>query len=190
MLSKERNKIQDGPWELVKVEDFAIVRDFSCDDKDLDDYIHNDAEAHKKELLAETYILQDASIKNPFPVAFVSLCNDAIQLSEETKKGLLSRKKQYRYHPAVKIARLGVQKDLQNQDIGTYLINMVKQLFLINNRTGCRFITVDAYNDPRVIRFYEKNGFNFLSEKDRNKDTRIMFFDLKRLIGIPQASTP
>jgi ribosomal protein S18 acetylase RimI-like enzyme len=141
MLSKERNKIQDGPWELGKLEDFIIVKSFSCNDKDLDEYIQNDAEAHKKELLAETYILQDITIKNPFPVAFVSLCNDAIQLSKETKKHLLPNKKHYLTHPAVKIARLGVHKDFQNQTIGTYLLNMIKQLFLINNRTGCRFIT-------------------------------------------------
>ena len=58
---------------------------------------------------------------------------------------------------------------------------MAKKFFLEDNRTGCRFMTVDAYNNDRVIKFYKKNGFQFLSNKDTNKKTRIMYFDLKRL---------
>jgi len=54
-------------------------------------------------------------------------------------------------------------------------------MFLRDNRTGCRFMTVDAYNNPQVINFYQKNGFAFLSEADQKKETRSMYFDLKRL---------
>ena len=30
------------------------------------------------------------------------------------------------------------------------------------NKTGCRFIVVDAYNKENVLHFYGKNGFKFL----------------------------
>ena len=39
-------------------------------------------------------------------------------------------------------------------------------------------MTVDAYNKPRVLRFYEKNSFQFLTEKDKARQTRSMWFDL------------
>jgi hypothetical protein len=55
----------------------------------------------------------------------------------------------------------------------------LKDLFVTNNRTGCRFITVDAYKDS--LKFYEKNGFKYLTTTDINADTRLMFFDLKQL---------
>ncbi len=55
-------------------------------------------------------------------------------------------------------------------------------MFLKDNRTGCRFITIDAYNNERTLRFYEKNDFTFFSDKDKNKKTRSMYFDLKRYI--------
>lgn len=42
--------------------------------------------------------------------------------------------------------------------------------------SGCRFLTVDAYK--AAIPFYEKCGFNFLSEKDEEDETRAMYFDL------------
>jgi hypothetical protein len=39
---------------------------------------------------------------------------------------------------------------------------------------------VDAYNKPEILNFYgEKNGFTFLSDKDAEKRTRTMKYDLK-----------
>lgn len=115
-------------------------------------------------------------------MALISLCNDAVR-----KEKIISwldfsgTKKEYPFYPAVKVARLGVRKDLKGNDLGTHLMNMIKELFLTNNRTGCRLITVDSYNRPDVIKFYIKNDFQFFSEKDRNREQRAMFYDLKRL---------
>jgi GNAT superfamily N-acetyltransferase len=192
MLSKKRNEVVHGDWIFEKLDDFKIVNDFDCGDDDLNDFIKNDAEAHKKELLAETYIIK-ATVAATRPVAFISLCNDAIHLSFE-KRDMLPNKKRYPSLPAVKIARLGVGLELQGLDVGTYLINLIKRLFLNNNRTGCRFITVDAYNKPRVLKFYQKNDFQFLHDKDQNKQSRIMYFDLKRfnaesISNLPEATS-
>lgn len=34
----------------------------------------------------------------------------------------------------------------------------------------------------RRLRFYQKCGFDFISEKDRNDVTRLMYYDLKRFL--------
>jgi hypothetical protein len=58
------------------------------------------------------------------------------------------------------------------------------------NKTGCRFIVVDAYNSEEPISYYKNCGFEFLfSTEDQEKQyynhsskyglaTRLMFFDL------------
>jgi hypothetical protein len=51
--------------------------------------------------------------------------------------------------------------------------------FIENYKTGCRFITVDAYS--KSLGFYLKNGFIFMTSKDEDKDTRLMYFDLSSL---------
>ena len=51
--------------------------------------------------------------------------------------------------------------------------------FVCNNKTGCRFITVDAYNNPDTIDFYQRNEFDFLTPSDEQEDTRQMYYDLK-----------
>jgi hypothetical protein len=40
---------------------------------------------------------------------------------------------------------------------------------------------VDAYNTPRVLEFYRRADFDFIGDKDKDRPTRIMFYDLKRL---------
>jgi len=115
------------------------------------------------------------------PLSFISLLNDSIQLTKNSqKRPLPNNLRKYPQFPAVKIGRLGVQKVLQGHSLGTFLINLVKQIFTTNNRTGCRFITVDVYNNPLTIKFYKKNDFDFLHELDEKDKTRIMYYDLKR----------
>lgn len=53
---------------------------------------------------------------------------------------------------------------LQCLHIGTNLINIVKKIFVTENRTGGRFITVDAYNTQHVLDFYIRNDFDFFAE--------------------------
>lgn len=81
--------------------------------------------------------------------------------------------------PAVKVGRLATSHDFKNKGIGTALLDFIKVWFTHGNKTGCRFIVVDAYNKPSVIRFYEKNGFQFLVADEEDQETRLMYFDLK-----------
>jgi len=68
----------------------------------------------------------------------------------------------------------------QRKGVGTELLSFIKFWFITNNKTGCRFILVDAYAEEEnsAIRFYEKNGFKFLSNEDKGDKTRLMYFDL------------
>ena len=187
---ESRNSCRDGNWRLSKLEDFNHLGSFDCDDKDLNDFFRNDALAHKNELLAEIYSFsyQKATGDVQYAsVAFVSFHNDTIQLSWKEKKELIPKDKWYPTYPAVKIGRLGVVKELQGNNIGTQLLNLAKKFFVQDNRTGCRFITVDAYNQPKCINFYKSNGFQFLRKTDEKKSadespTVTMFFDLKRFV--------
>jgi hypothetical protein len=70
-------------------------------------------------------------------------------------------------------------------------MDFIKSWFIDpNNKTGCRFIVVDAYNEPIPIKYYKQNDFEFLfSTEDQEKEymglmdenqlkTRLMYFDL------------
>lgn len=200
-MPKKRNSQQNSQLtliQLVKEADFKTkeVSLFDCGDKDLNEFFHDDAWDYKRHLLAETYLFYPTALfetDNRKPIAYISLCNDCIQLTRgqrknelkcffkaAIKKGLPYEKQRLHSFPAVKIARLGVQKEYCRGGIGTHLLNMVKRMFLTENRTGCKFLTVDAYNKEETLNFYLKNQFDFLWDKKKEDPTRIMWFDLSR----------
>ena len=182
MLSGERNNLVDEFGSFEAVEDFSIFDGFSCSNADLDDFILNDAAVQQSKLLSVTYLYK-IRIDGTFspPVAFVSLANDSLKIKHDDLKArhnLLGIS--YQEFPAVKVCRLGVSVDFQRLGIGSQVINIIKSLFLRCNRTGCRFVTVDAYNEEGTLSFYRGNDFQLFHDKDVNKPTRSMYYDLIR----------
>lgn len=121
-----------------------------------------------------------------------SLLNDKISIEDKAySKRFFKRKitslfpegKRYTTYPAVKLGRLGINKKFQGQGHGTDIVNFLKEFFIDNNKTGCRFITVDAYNNEKTLKFYQNNGFQFLCDEKKKEDkTKLMFFDLKEIV--------
>ena len=171
-----RNRYSNGQYVLNPVTDFSIFTGFTCcgpddDDRDLDNFIRDDAERHLHDKMAVTYgVFFPEAALSKYPLAFFTLQNDALKIE--------SRGYPYKTPPAVKIGRFGVSADFQSQGIGTDIITMIKDLMCSDNRTGCRYITVDAYNRPRVLRFYQKNGFAFLKTPNHQRRQELMYFDL------------
>ncbi|MEW6531078.1 MAG: hypothetical protein AB1473_09600 [Thermodesulfobacteriota bacterium] len=185
MLDPERNKLLYEGFVLEPLSADLFPLDFDCSDEDLNDFFRNDVLAHEKDLYTKSYTLRyydPETTERLLPVAaLISYCNDAVRLKDfKEHANELPEEKRYPSIPAVKIARLGVQKTFQQKGVGSLLLNLTKVLFVTNNRTGCRLITVDAYNAPKVLDFYQRANFDFIGEKDREKPTRIMFYDLTR----------
>lgn len=158
----------------------STLKPFDCNNSDLNDFFHEDALDYLKQLLAVTYVLESKKQT----VAYFSVLNDRIINQEpDTKKRIsnkLQRKIPYDKHwpsyPAVKIGRFAIHTDYQKQGIGTQLVDFIKAFFVNRNRTGCRFITVEAYQ--KALAFYKRNGFEFLTTADKDDKTRLMYFDL------------
>ncbi len=170
-------------FKLLRLTVDSIFKDFDCGDQDLNDFIHHEALNFQNELLAVTYLLED-DIGNT--CAFFSLSNDLLKDQDYERWNNLSRKlpnrKRRNEYPAVKIGRFGVSVIFHGNRLGTQIIDLIKNRFTSETNTGCRFILVDAYNKPEVLNFYQKNDFTFLTEKDSAKKTRLMYFDLIRMI--------
>jgi len=183
MPNASRNIFTSDGWTLTKLEDSSICESFDCADSDLNDYFHSDAALYRNELLTQTYCLHLSDLPS-LVLALLDFCNDAVHIEQYRKVVEIDSRKQHRHLPAVKLTRFGVHRKFQSKNIGTHALNMAKRFFITDNRTGCRLLIVDAYNNPRVLNFYEKNGFKALidTDKDKAKPTRALYFDLKRLV--------
>lgn len=172
-------------FQFISLKENMQIKPFKCKDNDLNGFLFEDAHKYLNELMAITYILEDPIANKT--VAYFSLLNDKISSDPEFKNiwNRLSRKvpnsKRRKHYPAVKIGRLAVSEEYANKGLGKAIIRFIKHLFTHGNRTGCRFITVDAYRD--ALGFYEKVGFDYITIKDENDETRLMYYDLKRFIS-------
>ena len=172
---------------IVRLEKDERVKMFDCGDADLNDFVLNESILYRKEKLAVTYVLEDISdTEHEHISAYFSLSNDRISISDfdtKTKYNRFSRRfnnhKRLKSYPAVKIGRLGVSVSMRGMSVGSFLIDFIKRYFIADNKTGCRFITVDAY--AAAVPFYLRNGFVPLNDDDLNDPTRLLFFDLNDL---------
>lgn len=159
------------------------VAAFDCGDADLNDFILNEAPLYRKALLAVTYILEDSETDEV--LAYFSLANDKVSVSDFENKTEFNRFRKHRFvnekrlksYPAGKLCRLAVSLEARESHIGSYLLDFIKSYFIADNKTGCRFLTVDAY--VAAVPFYEKNGFVPLSDDDKDSHTQLLFYDLE-----------
>lgn len=149
------------------------------------------------------FISSDASQKKI--VCAFTVSNDSLKVYDmsnsarnKLQRGIASVKRM-RSYPAVLIGRLGVSVEFQGKGLhlGNQLMDFIKLWFLHpNNKTGCRFIVVDAYNTPKTIAYYQCNGFSFLYQNEDDEKrmfkislesslkTRLMIYDLMNLVKL------
>ena len=173
-------------FSLLKPELLKVCKPFICGNDDLDDFFMNNSDLYTKQLLGKTYCFRLDEDLSVITCAF-TVANDSIKanfLPNSRKKKVIQDipfSKQRRSYPAVLIGRLGVNMNYQGCHIGNELIGFIKDWFISpENKTGCRFIVVDAYNKPSIISFYEKNNFYPLFSTEQQE---------KEYLGIPESSS-
>lgn len=170
-------------YDIRRLRRNESIESFDCGDADLNDFILKESSLYRKALLAVSYVVEDKQ-DNHLVSAYFSLANDKVSLNDFESKTEFNRfrkrrfvnKKRLKSYPAVKICRLGVDLSMKGHHLGTFLLNFIKSYFVLDNKTGCRFLTVDAYAD--AIPFYLKNGFIPLNDEGADSVTRLLYFDL------------
>lgn len=165
---------------------------FHCADKDLNDFLIQDAQNYYNEMMAVTYVFVDKDKQQI--AAYFSLLNDKVAYDPQSK-GIWNRinrhihnNKRRRSYPSVKVGRLAVGEEYAKLGFGSRILDYIKNWYAKGNRAGCRFLTVDAYRD--ATKFYEKNGFDYFTTLDVLDNTRLMYFDLKDIkdqLNIPSS---
>ncbi len=188
----------------LRVYNEAILKSckpFDCGDDDLNEFFSRDVLNYTSELLGKSYCFTYDNDASQIVAAF-TISNDSIKtytLPNSRKKKVnidIPREKQMKSYPAVLIGRLGVDKNFRKPDgddksVGDQLMDFIKAWFIDKtNKTGCRFIVVDAYNNIAALKYYKRNGFiELFSTEEQEKEytnfhedielrTRLLYFDL------------
>jgi len=105
-------------------------------------------------------------------------------------KEYVPREKSLKSYPGILIGRLGVATEFNGQGAGSQLLDFIKDFCIANFPDFVRYLLVDAYNEPAIVGFYQKNKFIsvFSTEEQEKKAygqipletlrTRYMFYDM------------
>ena len=174
------------------------IEAFDCGRASVNEFFHNDAQDYQDELFGKTYYWvhpdHPTDIVAAFTVANASIFTKQLPNSRQKKIGReVHHEKGLINYPAILLAQLGVDVKYKGFHLGTQIIDFVMHWFTSpDNKSGCRHLIVDAYDEPHLLDFYQRNGLNlFFSspeqemeyrnwniDKDGPLETRLMFRDL------------
>ena len=170
------------------------ITNFDCGDADLNDFFNHDALQYRRQSLSETYFFCHKG--NGKTVCAFSFSASSIKTADlpgsrrKKVKEYVPREKSLKSYSGFLIGRLGVATEFNGQGVGSQLIDFIKDFCLIQFSGFVRFLLVDAYNEPNVIRFYQKHNFvPVFSTEEQEKEiyhqspseslrTRYMFYDM------------
>jgi ribosomal protein S18 acetylase RimI-like enzyme len=147
-------------------------------------FLRREAIKYEKAFLARTHVLVDEQDKERRGRVwgYITLAACDVQTTEQNcpeEEAGWNRKFAI---PAVKLARLAVDKNLQGKGLGTHLVDWAMSLILdhVGSRIGCRLLVTDAKRQS--IGFYEKLGFTMLDTEDNKRQASpVMFVHLPKL---------
>ena len=162
------------------ISDYSKKDRFESTHPKLNEFYYKYALTNQQKKLSQTIVV----LHGNNIVGYFSLLTDALPLSRsKARKHFHFPFPIYPYYPAIKIGRLAVHKDYCKREIGTFMVMHVILIAIsINNKVGCRFVTVDALKES--VGFYEKEGFIITKNKDIDpirkepEDTTFMYLDI------------
>jgi len=180
--------------DMLLLSEEHIISDFDCGNEDLNDFFNHDALQYKHQMLSRTYFLRhksSGSVVCAFSFSASSIKTADLPGSRRKKvKEYVPREKSLKSYPGILIGRLGVATRFNGQGTGSQLLDIIKDFCLFNFPDFVRYLLVDAYNEPSVIGFYQKNKFSTVfSTEEQEKEsyrqppseslqTRYMFYDM------------
>ena len=153
--------LAEGGYGLLPVVEVSpeALADFDCGKPHLNEFLVNARYFHRDRLgLTSVVFHHDLAGR---VVGYFTLANDSLPLttSEQGELGLHDTVVLKAY-PAVKLGRLAVASDLQGQGVGEQVMDLVHGEILDSaSLSAVRLVILDADNDPQVVRFYRKLGY-------------------------------
>lgn len=176
------------------------LNDFKCHhEEDISEFFKLKAVIAAEEMMSKSYCFYDDKT-NDMVAAFCVL-NTSLpteNLPNYARRNInknVKYEKQRKHYPATLIGQFVVFDVFAGMHLGDEFLMFVLFWIIENAQSmGNRFVIVDAINNEKVIRFYERNGFKIMFRSVEEEisatgkqgatslPTRMMFADLKNFI--------
>ena len=183
----------------MKADDFCVipfhegddVADFDCGNPDLNEFLQTDEVVNYQETWAgHTFLVRKADDWDL--VGYYTVAPDGLEIPDDWIKKSMVAHLGIKRIGALLLGRLAVSLPYQGTGVGSLIL---KHIFTAEMDTGrpARVVRLTCY--PDRMNWYRKRGFDFISDKEREKaskraDKIRLFFDLQSLPGNPEVRIP
>jgi len=178
----EKITLNDIDIEKLNKDHIKLLKNFSCYEKELVDFLIEDAFDNQEKKISTTHLW--FLKKTDQLIGYITLLNDKINLEGNLKTYFRDKGILYKSLPSIKIGRVAIDDKFARKGIGSLMLEFTFSIAIrTNKKVGCRFITLDAKRNQDKqkdsIHFYKKKNFKVL--KERSKGTTPMYFDLMKI---------
>jgi ribosomal protein S18 acetylase RimI-like enzyme len=173
----------ESSLQLKEIEPGDIVTGFSLGNpayNPLKTFLRRDAKTYHANDLGKTFGLFETYDPKYLRAYITLVCGEIeVQAGEPRIEDVEFR---YPTYPAVKIARLAVDRRFRRRGLGETLVHFALGIIKtqICPHVGCRFVVVDS--KQQAVGFYVSQGFTLLdTETNRARAEPIMFIDLRKI---------
>jgi GNAT superfamily N-acetyltransferase len=171
-------------FEKLKNRYLPLLNEFQTYQPELKKYLVEDALNGQGHLISNTYLIFDKNnfiqfktekeTSKLFLLGYVTIANDNITLNADLKTAFGEKGINYKWLPALKMARLCIDDRYLGRNLGRLTIAFcIKRACYLNQASACRFITLDAKRHHDInkdsLHFYRKMGFEILEHKDKSR---------------------
>ena len=146
------------------------INGFCCRDKDVEDFLKLKAFDFDNRNKSRTYLVYEGEEL----VAYFTLSIHALVFGESTSKTAIKKIDGYSNEVGavglILIGQLGKDINLGININGSELLELCfKAIKQVQNVAGGRYVMLECQDIPKLVEFYEGNGFKFLQKDEKDK---------------------
>ncbi|MCL2086034.1 MAG: acetyltransferase [Oscillospiraceae bacterium] len=145
----------------------SAIQSFSCRDNEVESFLKNKAIDFEVRHKSRTYLMLDeeeSDVDEPIIYGFFTLTMKTLELTQSLSKSTIKKidgfSKDVRATEAILLGQLGKNKDYQTQIDGQSILDeAIETVYDIHKLVGGRIVFLECVEHPKLIDFYERNGF-------------------------------
>jgi len=144
------------------------IENFNCQDKEVENFLRNQALEFDKRNKSRTYLLIDENVDNEIIIwGYYTLTLKSLKFNDELSKSKIKKIDGFRVDAveteSILIGQLGKDYKYRNKISGSAILDYaVDDIYEVHKKVGGRIVFLECADNEKVVKFYQDNGFAFL----------------------------